>query len=34
MFTMLPLATKLMKKMRAGDGILPAQPNFLSPMAR
>ena len=25
---------KLMTKMRAGDGIRPLQPNFLSPMAR
>lgn len=34
MFTMLLLAMKLMKKLRAADGIPPPQPSFLSPMAR
>jgi hypothetical protein len=34
MFTMLLLAMKLMKKLRAADGIPPPQPNFLSPVAR
>jgi hypothetical protein len=35
MFTMMGLAMKLMeKKLRAGHGIPPPQPRFLTPIAR